>query len=63
MDRSKIDHCVELLSHKGCTEVWRIIAALEAGNEVVEAALLTRDERDAVLAELKSIMAVYERRK
>lgn len=63
MDRTKIDHCVETLSHKGCTEVWRVIADLENGNPVAEANALTLEERQAVLAELKSIMAVYQGRK
>lgn len=63
MDRTKIDHCVETLSHKGCTEVWRIIADLESGKKVAETDSLTPEERQAVLAELKSIMAVYQGRK
>lgn len=63
MDQKRIDHCVETLSHEGCTEVWRIIADLESGKEVAETNGLTAEERQAVLAELKSIMAVYQGRK
>lgn len=63
MDSSKIDHCVETISLKGCTEVWEIIAALERNQPIAETADLLQEERQAVLAELKSIMAVYQVRK
>lgn len=62
MDQTKIDRCVETLSLKGCSEVWKIITLLEQGNGPEEAATLTREERQAVLHELKSIMAVYQGR-
>lgn len=63
MNRKNIDHCVETLSLKGCAEVWRVIAELETGHVLPETAALTEAERQAVLAELKSIMAVYQERK
>lgn len=63
MDSDKINHCVELLSLKGCAEVWRIIDALEQNLVVAESSNLNQEERTAVLAELKSIMAVYQERK
>lgn len=63
MEPSKIDHCVETISQKGCTEVWEIIGALEQNQPIIETTALTREERLAVLAELKSIMAVYQGRK
>jgi len=63
MDQTKIDHCVETLSQNGCTEVWVIIGLLEHGLGMEETAALSLEERQAVLAELKSIMAVYQGRK
>jgi hypothetical protein len=59
----KASHCVEALALKGCTAIWRIIEDLEQGKEVEETAPLSEEERAAVLAELKSIMAVYQGRK
>lgn len=63
MDQRKIDGCVELLSRQGCAEVRRIIAALEDGAGFAELAGLSGQEREAVLRELKSVMAVYDGRK
>lgn len=63
MNRKKIDHCVETLSAKGCTEVLETIRLLEEGVSLAEVAELTDNEREAVLHELKSIMAVYAERK
>jgi hypothetical protein len=61
MDQSKISACIETLCEKGCREVTRVIGTLEQRGAVEEAATLTDDERNAVLVELKSIMAVYGR--
>jgi hypothetical protein len=58
----KIDDCVEALCRKGCREVSRIILALERNEPVAETLALSSGERAAVLAELKSIMAVYDAR-
>lgn len=63
MDPTKIDHCVEILSQKGCAEVWKIIGALEQDQSIEETATLSREERLAVLAELKTVMAVYQEKK
>jgi len=40
--------------------VWSDIDALESGASLAEAAGLSSAEVDAVVAELKSIMSVYE---
>jgi hypothetical protein len=56
---SRVERAVELLCHRGCRAVWGIIEELERGGSVPEADDLSRDERCAVAAELKSIMAVY----
>lgn len=63
LDQSKINQCVETLSLKGCAEVTRIIAAMERGEPVADTQALSDEERLATLAELKSIMAVYQARK
>ncbi len=59
MDRGKIDQCVELLCHRGCREVGQIITRLDAGEAVDGTESLADAEREAVLQELRSIMAVY----
>lgn len=60
MDQTKIDHCVETLSLKGCTEVLKIMALLENGSDQEDTSSLNQEERQAVLNELTSIMAVYQ---
>ena len=59
MDTSKIAHCIETLCQKGCKEVTQIILALEQGAPLEEVRELSTEERQAVLDELKAIMAVY----
>ncbi len=59
MDQSKIAHCIEVLCQRGCKEVSLTILALERGEPMAEVLELNEDERQAVLHELKSIMAVY----
>lgn len=59
MLNSRVEHAVELLCHRGCRAVWGIIEQLEGGGSVPEADDLSAEERHAVAAELKSIMAVY----
>jgi hypothetical protein len=59
VDKRRIESCVESLCHKGCKAVWGDIEALERGAELPETRSLTHRERAMVLAELKSIMAVY----
>jgi len=60
MDQSKIAHCIEVLCQKGCKEVSLIVLALERGEPMAEVQELNEGERQAVLHELKSIMAVYQ---
>lgn len=59
MDQPKIAHCIEVLCQKGCKEVSLIILALERGEVMAETKELNENELQAVLQELKSIMAVY----
>ncbi|MDD5329019.1 MAG: hypothetical protein PHX38_03380 [Sulfuricella sp.] len=62
MNHPKIAHCVETLCQKGCKEVSRLILTLERGEPVAEVLELPPAERQAVLDELKAIMAVYDER-
>lgn len=59
MHNSRVEHAVEALCHRGCRAVWEIIDTLENGGEVPETVHLTGTEVDAVIAELRAIMAVY----
>lgn len=60
MNQSRIAHCIEVLCQKGCKEVSLVILALERGEPMAEVQELNEDERQVVLNELKSIMAVYQ---
>ena len=60
MDQAKITDCIETLCLKGCKEVALLIRAIEHNDLPQEMAALDAEEREAVLAELKSIMAVYQ---
>lgn len=54
-----VEHCVELLCHRGCRQVWAEIDALERGEILPETEGLDQEERAQVLKELKAIMLVY----
>jgi hypothetical protein len=56
----KLQQCVESLCGEGCQAVYGYIEQLEHGGSVPQTELLTYEERQHVLAELKSIMAVYD---
>jgi len=60
MEPSKTSRCIEILCQKGCKEVSLVILALEREEPMEELRDLSQGERQAVLAELKSIMAVYQ---
>ena len=60
MSSSPIEHCIEVLCHKGCKALWADIETLEQGRQLEETRDLTVEERQLVLNELKAIMAVYE---
>ena len=60
MDQSKIAHCIEVLCQRGCKEVSLVILALERGETMAEVQELNENELQAVVDELKSIMAVYQ---
>lgn len=54
-----VEQCVEHLCQKGCRAVWSDIDALEAGQPLAEVDGLSKVEREAVIVELKAVMAVY----
>jgi len=56
----RVETCVEALCQRGCREVGAIIVQLDAGEVVEGTDHLNSDERSAVLAELRAIMAVYD---
>lgn len=60
-DNDGISQCVEALCQLGCDSVRTTIAALEAGHPVAQVEGLDAEQRQRVLAELKAIMAVYDR--
>ena len=59
MRSKKIDQCVELLCQKGCGSVREDILLLERGVVLPELSAMDDLARQAVLKELRSIMAVY----
>lgn len=63
MNLKKIDQAVTLICDQGCTRIRVLIQHLETGAIIQETIELDETERQAVLAELKSIMAIYDLRK
>ena len=55
-----VEKSVERLCDKGCRAVWSDIDTLEAGKPLPEVEGLSPIEVDAVLTELKAVMAVYQ---
>lgn len=62
MLKPELQSVVERLCEDGCTAVNQYIVEIQAGRQPVSMQHLNHQECKAVLAELKSIMAVYERR-
>ena len=56
-----IMRCVESLCQQGCARVNESIRALQSGRPVPGIGALDKTERHALLEELVSIMAVYQR--
>ena len=55
-----LQHCVESLCGDGCQAVNGYIEQLERGGSVPQTEILSYEERQELLIELKSIMAVYD---
>lgn len=56
----EVEACVEFLCSQGCIRVSNYIEALEKGRTFPEVAAFTAEQRHELLAELVSIMAVYD---
>lgn len=63
MNQQKIVHTITVICDQGCAHTRMLIQALEAGAAIQETTDLDEAERQAVLAELKSIMLIYDQRK
>lgn len=62
MHNTELQSVVERLCEDGCQAVTQYIVDIQAGRYPRAMQHLSRPDCEAVLAELKSIMAVYERR-
>ncbi len=62
MLKPELQTVVEKLCEDGCKAVNQYIDAIQAGDYPAALRKLDHQDCDAILAELKSIMAVYERR-
>ncbi|MCB1875923.1 MAG: hypothetical protein KDH88_08115 [Chromatiales bacterium] len=62
MDQMKLDAALELLCQRGCREVNLLIRDLESGKRPPELDTLDRIETQALLEELRDVMAVYSYR-
>ena len=61
MLKPELQTIVDHLCADGCKAVNQYISAMQAGDFPATMRALNHQERDLVLAELKSIMAVYDR--
>jgi len=59
---NEIDTCIECICDLGCGEVYRVIDLIERGDVVPELNGVNAEVHEAVLRELKTIMAVYDAR-
>jgi hypothetical protein len=55
-----VQACVDRLCEQGCSRVNACILALQNGEEIPEIAGMSAVDRQSVLQELMSIMAVYD---
>ena len=60
MISSKSQHCIEQLCAEGCQSVRDYIQRMEKGETVPYTEALDAAEKQIVLSELKTIMAVYD---
>ncbi len=63
MDQQKIHDIVAQICDLGCTRIRQLIGSMESGVSIRETQALNTAECQVVLAELKSIMAIYDLRK
>ncbi|WP_456373744.1 hypothetical protein [Thiolapillus sp.] len=60
MKQNPVEHAVEMLCLKGCKALWTDISLMEDGEILPELQGLDDEQRNQVLVEIKSIMAVYK---
>ena len=60
-EEEAVQACVEAICNLGCRTVNAVIQSLEAGRPIPQTEGLSADAVARVLAELKAIMAVYDR--
>lgn len=60
-DNEQVNRCIDRLCELGCDQVRSAITALESGQAPPQANALDAQQRQRVLHELKTIMAVYDR--
>lgn len=63
MNQQTIERAITLICNQGCVRIRVMIQQLENGMTILETTGLNEAERQAVLAELKNIMAIYDLRK
>lgn len=63
MNPQKIEQAIDLICDQGCARIRVLIQLLETGATIPETQALNVEESLVVLAELKSIMAIYDLRK
>lgn len=61
MNQTKVTKAIEDICTHGCTRVSEIIIELEQGKDNPHTQELNDEDTAAVLAELKAIMAVYDK--
>lgn len=61
MNSEKVTKAIEMICEEGCTSVNNMIITLEKGEPSKYTRNLDQKELQAVLLELKAIMAVYDR--
>ena len=61
MNQKKVAKAIEEICAQGCIRVNEIIIELENGQGIEYTRELTEEETFSLLAELKSIMAVYDK--
>lgn len=52
-------HCLEQLCERGCREVSALLLRAETGTQLKELEGFDSEEKNAILTELRAIMAVY----
>ena len=63
MNQQKIQDTVAQICDLGCARIRQLIGSMESGAAIRETTGLNEAEHQAVLAELKSVMAIYDLRK